>query len=158
MEISTQSIAIATATAKDVKDETIVVAVKHDKITCIPVGVAVRVDCNPISRYNHAIKQYSEPCNQIEGISLVQICCPCAVSWLYDCIIFFYTYFFLTITCQTSATRGWFYSLLILAIYVCLLIMPIISLLTLAITAIYFLYYVAGLIVYCHNLKLLGAH
>ena len=82
---------------RNIQDSVVV----HKHISIIPTGVAVKIDCNPISRYNHAIWQYLERCNMIDNIELLTICLPGAVSWLYDLIIYFYTLFFFTIACQS---------------------------------------------------------
>ena len=124
----------------------------------IPKGVIVKTDCNPIARYNHAIKQYRSKCNQLPGIDLTMICCPCAISWFYDVIIYFYTLFFVTITCQSATENGLCYTLIMTVIYVVLLVAPIISPIVFGISAIFFLYYCCGLIVYCVNARKLSGH
>jgi hypothetical protein len=45
-----------------------------------------------------------------------------------------------------------------LFLYICILFIPIISTVTLGISGIFFLYYIAGLIVKCYNNKKLGTH
>lgn len=44
-------------------------AVVHERLELIPVGVVVRLNSNPIARYNHAIKCYNDSC-VIDGIEL----------------------------------------------------------------------------------------
>ncbi len=123
-----------------------------------PVGVTIKVDCNPVARYNHAIVGCYN-INRINGIEqLSTIFCPFIVSWVYDVVIYFYSLFFLTITCQNSNEWGLGITLVLLIIYVCILILPIISIITLVISGIFFLYYIAGLVVYLVNVKRLGGH
>jgi hypothetical protein len=123
-----------------------------------PVGVTIKVDCNPVARYNYAI-DLCYNINRINGIEqLSTIFCPFIVSWVYDVVIYFYTLFFLTITCQNSNEWGLGITLVLLIIYVCILILPIISIITLVISGIFFLYYIAGLVVYLVNVKRLGGH
>jgi hypothetical protein len=66
--------------------------------------------------------------------------------------------FFYTITCQNANNHGWLITLFLLALYVAILIAPIVSIITFCISALFFLFYIAGIIVYCVNLRRLGTH
>ena len=92
------------------------------------------------------------------GIELTEICCPGPISWFYDVIIYFYTLFFLTITCRSATENGLCYAIIMTLIYVALLIAPIVSPIVFGISAIFFIYYCCGLIVYCVNVKKLDGH
>ena len=90
---------------KDIRtdvEKTQIIVAHHQRFEIQATGVPVKTDINPIARYNHAISLYYADCNKIEGIELISICCPCPISWIYDVVIYFYTLFFLTITCQSA--------------------------------------------------------
>lgn len=124
----------------------------------IPIGKPLKLDCNPIARYNHALDCYHYYACKIENIELTQICCPCLVSWIYDVVIYFYTMFFLTITCQNQTEYGLLLTVAMIAIYALILILPISSLVALILSGIFFLYYWTGVIVFCYNKNKLGTH
>lgn len=64
----------------------------------------------------------------------------------------------MTITCQNKTENGLCKTLVMIIIYVLFLILPIISLITLIISGMFFLYYWAGVIVFCYNKSQLGDH
>lgn len=122
-----------------------------------PTGRVVRTNINPICRYNFAIEQYNEKENQIQGIELKKIpFCSC-LGWIYDLVIYFYTYFFESITCNLPG-RSICWSLLMLCLYVCILILPYISIVQFVISAFYFLYYIVGICFFVHNNWKLDSH
>ena len=133
-------------------------AYKKEVLILTPNSKPVFVNCNPIAVYNYGIDIYNVDCNQINGIQLMKICCPCLISWIYDLIIYFYTLFFSILSCAYCEKWGFVYTLFMLFIYVALLIVPGLSVFTFTVSALFFLYYIAGVIVSIKNKHALGGH
>ena len=86
------------------------------------------------------------------------ICCPCLISRIYDMFIYFYTLFFAVLSCAYCWKGGICLTFLMLIIYLAVLIAPGISVFTFVVSSLFFLYYVAGVIVSIKNKNALGSH